>query len=223
MVRVYHNLTKADLVGKLDAIYSYARKFELQKFDSVSETLAVGIVWIGFKLVEELNAHKEILEDIGYKRPPKSKDNTLLEQSFAISTDGKPVCINEHATRIASGPSTHVLQFDAWSSTAYSKVKRKHLKATANDFIDLVLEYRPGRCSTSFVYECEIEATYQFFRKCREAFKRSVFLFPYHLKEAGAWVQSYMNIEPSQIVIDNRTVEEKELAKENKQTNTFKR
>ena len=74
--------------------------------------LLVGIFWIG----HTLQADKELeLKNKGLFHEEQGEDNSSFYPQYELPKDGKPICINERASRIASaGPHTLVLQLDDW-------------------------------------------------------------------------------------------------------------
>lgn len=74
--------------------------------------LLVGIFWIG----HTLQADKFLeLKKFGLFHEGLGDDNSSFYPQYELSKDGKPICINERASKIASaGPHTLVLQLDDW-------------------------------------------------------------------------------------------------------------
>ena len=72
----------------------------------------MGIVWIGHSLGVGNPNQRKILQEFNVKKPKKSLDKSNLHQKYEVTRDGDVLCINEFATQIARGNSTHVIQIN---------------------------------------------------------------------------------------------------------------
>ena len=89
------------------------------------------------------------------KIKPSLEDKTTYLPWFELNHLGQPICLNEYATEIASGPNTHIIQLDDFDPEA------EHLTAenidTEGEFQEKCLERRlEGRKRHTFVYQCNI-------------------------------------------------------------------
>ena len=102
------DLSKDEVIAKLNFVQGLVDQFEEARLEK--ETFAVAIVWVGHVVNPAFPPHQHILKQFGVKAPLGS-DGSSHENSYAITHLGEPICIAEYATRLAAGPSTHVLQF----------------------------------------------------------------------------------------------------------------
>ena len=89
----------------------------------VQEHLAIGVVWIGHSLDPEDELHREIIDEkIIYKQEEATEDaesefsdyepKSFMYPRFELTSEGEPICLNEHLCEISAIKRIHVLLLD---------------------------------------------------------------------------------------------------------------
>ena len=86
------------------------QNYEIDRLER-QELLLVGLCWIGRSLDPDNGKHKAIMEG-KYEAKRSAVDGSEFYPWFELNHLGQPICLNEYATDIASGPNTHVMHFD---------------------------------------------------------------------------------------------------------------
>ena len=107
------------MIEKLDMVQSKAASFESEKRGK--DVMVIAIITIGRAFVPETNeSHKEKAKQNGIS--PKSiraKDDSKYFEHYVLTRNKEPINVTEYSSRLASGPSTHVIQLsDCESSSA---------------------------------------------------------------------------------------------------------
>ena len=185
-VRVFTNLSKDEIIEKLNQVKNQANRFEMAKHGR--ETLAVGITWIGHKLQSNNDLHKQILAKHRVATPGPGKNNSEHFQWYETTIFGQPLCLNEYATTIAEGPSTHVLLIDDDQGDLNCQLEEYHIPETA-EFHELVLEKRQGRQRSIFLPMTMINKLYQNCERMKNQLKLSKLQIPFHFQEIGVKIK----------------------------------
>ena len=82
-VTVHTDLTKAKIIEVLDSVKERAEQFA-QKFGD-KEVLAVAVINIGFNMVLDYTPHHTLLQERGYRAPPKGTDGSFYEELYALT------------------------------------------------------------------------------------------------------------------------------------------
>ena len=141
---VCNNLTKKEVVEKLEKVQKQAEKYEKS---NKKETFAVAIVWIGFSLRPDVyDEHKKVLDLLTLTPPSNGTDGTTYVKQYALTHLGEAINLTEYATRIAGvGPSTYVIHMEDWINENVPLVQRNVFVSNESGFDDLILGVRPGR------------------------------------------------------------------------------
>ena len=138
---------------------------------SKRNVLAIAIINIGFILnVENYFPHQQIVENLRIDVIPEGTDQTTYEQYYALTTEGEPVSIVEHAVSIAASPQTHVILLLDWDAFKYEKLKLDHKRylASSPQFHRFCLDERPGYSKLIFVPKCITAGVYKHFKDIRQ-------------------------------------------------------
>ena len=151
---MFTNLTKAEVIDKMNWLRERSNQFEDEKQEE--ETLAIGIAWIGHKLLADYEPHKRILAMHGVSLPATSPDDTDFYPQYELTIFGQPICLNEYATSIATGPSTHVLLIDDEEADMNHQLQSYHVPDNST-FHELILDCRDARQRTTFCPRTSID------------------------------------------------------------------
>ena len=99
-------------------------------------------MWIGFVL--NLEAKHDLDEELNIVRPDYDRNGQNVIQQYGLTYLGQPVNVSEYATRLADGPSTHVLQIDDYQPNLEEAVSVYHIDVSQN-LNELVLHEMQGR------------------------------------------------------------------------------
>lgn len=80
---------------------------------------------------------------------------------------GEPICINEYATDIASGPNSHILHLDDFNPDNDS-LTTDNIVADGDFQEKFLRKGREGRNRQTFITECNIETMYVLFNNQKE-------------------------------------------------------
>ena len=94
-----------------------AQKFADEQLMTEAKTkkgmFLITIIWIGYALFPDFAEHQKIIKKKENLSPKESKvDGSTYFGHLELTCEGEPICINEHATKIASVKNVHVLQFN---------------------------------------------------------------------------------------------------------------
>ena len=110
------------MIEKLDLIQSQADAFEKNK--KGLDVLAVAIVSIGYAFNPEVYPlHQKKAEAEEYEPPGSDMLGNEYYPQYMFTCNEEPICMSEYACRIASGPSTHVIQLDMCEPNAFPNWK----------------------------------------------------------------------------------------------------
>ena len=98
---------------------------------------------------------------------PEGTDQTTYEQYYALTTEGEPVSIVEHAVSIAASPQTHVILLLDWDAAKYDELKLRYL-ANSQQFHRFRLDERPGYSKLIFVPKCITAGVHKHFKDIRQ-------------------------------------------------------
>ena len=85
-VHVFTNLSKAEVIEKMNWLKEKANVFEAEK--QGDETLAVGIAWIGHKLLADYEPHKKIIAMHGVSLPIGGVDGSDYYPQYELTIFG---------------------------------------------------------------------------------------------------------------------------------------
>ena len=104
-VEVCKNFNKAQVIAKLGELQETANIFESywrqskksNKYFLQNQTLAIGIVWIGFSISPGHEETDLLLEELGVEDQDPGIDESPYINNFVLTHLGEPICINEYA------------------------------------------------------------------------------------------------------------------------------
>ena len=147
-VEIHINLTKSEIIEKLEEIQHRVDTFEKEK--EKNDNMAVAVISIGYSFNPELfPLHKKKAQEKEFKPIPDCEYGNEHYPQYILAKDDEPICMTEYACRLAQGSSTHVIQIDMIEPNAFPNWDV--------EWNELTLKQREGRSRHSFVKQCDIK------------------------------------------------------------------
>ena len=185
----------------------------------------VGIFFIGYTLQAEIYDEFIRKQQLDYS-DIEAEDKSKYYPQYELPKDGKPICINERATQIASvGKHILVLQLDDWDKENGATVI-KNINKNLNGNYDekpLLDERNEARTRHTFLDMCETSRFLKMMKKRQKS--NQIFLIPFHIKETLQHTVVWENLPslPKQGIIDQRSAIDKANVRLGNNVSTFKK
>ena len=112
--------------------------------------------------------HATILDAVVSRGSAQSQHSHGYYRQYSLTRLGQPICLNEYATQIAEGPSTHVFLLEDTQADMIPQIDHHSQIQEHAQFDELKLETRPGRVRLTHVHTAHVDQLYHFFKGCRE-------------------------------------------------------